>query len=99
MIDQPLAPRCNICGGNVGRLPVEGWHWLCYERRKRGIPTPSLGERCIECRGIGCKPRSAVGPMLFTSGSSPAIHARAIEAWAPKCTRCDGSGVEPKRGA
>lgn len=30
---------CKLCNGNSG-LIVDGMHYLCKERNKRGIPTP-----------------------------------------------------------
>lgn len=86
--------RCNLCNGSVGRLNESGAHNLCTEMKKLGMATPSLGERCTGCKGIGCNPGSANGPMLFLD-NGPGRIAAAIEAWARKCKRCGGSGVEP----
>ena len=85
-------PNCHLCGGNAGRLGPHGAHELCAARAALGLPTPNLGDRCGACNGVGCIPRSAVGPMLFFDGGSPGRDARAIAAWAPKCSACGGRG-------
>jgi len=81
------APPCRLCGGNAGRLNDRGEHNLCAALAWLGQATPSLGVRCPECKGIGVKPRSALGP-VNPSG-------RDMERWAPKCLHCGGTGVEP----
>jgi hypothetical protein len=84
----PASP-CEICGGTAGmrQLARHGLksHNLCVARQKHGSPTPSLGDECPECLGVGCHPRSAVGPVNPNQAD--------IEAWAPTCKPCKGSGV------
>lgn len=74
-------------------------HYVCVEREKLGLPTPSLGDECPECTGRGHKAKAALGPMLFADGNSPGSAARAINAWAPKCPKCDGRGSILGEGA
>lgn len=81
-----FSKACAHCGGRM-MDPRLDTHAVCDARALRGIPTPSLGDPCTQCGGVGCLPRSAVGPV------NP--NQRAIEAWAPTCDRCQGSRVEP----
>lgn len=82
-------PCCNLCGGTaaMGQLRALGFHshLLCTALMKLGMPTPSLGDECPECHGAGCHPRSQFG--LIDPSQ------RALDAWAPKCTQCAGTGV------
>lgn len=39
------ATPCRLCGGNAGQLSPDSAHYLCIELHKRGLPTPSLGNR------------------------------------------------------
>ena len=89
-----IAERCQLCGGNAGAL-VDGVHNLCAARQKLRLPTPSLGERCTKCGGQKVLPHSSCGPMLFLEGNTPGATKLAIEAWAPSCDHCHGTGVEP----
>lgn len=77
---------CRLCGGRL-MDPRLDEHALCAVRARRGAPTPSLGDPCTQCGGVGCLPRSKVGPV------NP--NQRAIEAWAPTCDRCHGTRAEP----
>ena len=79
-------PRCQLCGGNAGRL-VDGAHVFCAIVGSTGERTPSLGDVCLDCLGVGNKPQSAVGPVNPNQA--------AMDAWAPQCARCNGSGLEP----
>jgi len=80
-------PRCPICGGNAGQVPPGG-HYLCQARKRLGQPTPSLGERCPDCKGSGtprrAMPAGVALPMLPTGNE--------IRRWFPKCPTCEGKG-------
>jgi hypothetical protein len=80
-------PPCRLCGGNAGSLNERGEHNFCAELARLGLPTPNLGMRCRASNGRGCNPRSAVGPINPSQ--------KAMDAWAPKCRACGGTGVEP----
>ena len=82
--------RCEVCGGNAGRLS-NGRHELCAARQARGLATPSLGDRCAECAGSGHLPRPQTGLMLPLDLGPRRIR-DAIEAWAPTCSACGGTG-------
>lgn len=77
---------CCHCGGKLMDPRLDA-HALCAVRARRGGATPSLGDPCTQCGGVGCLPRSAVGPMNPNQAM--------IEAWAPTCDRCKGEGSEP----
>jgi len=79
---------CALCGGTVGRL-INGEHALCRARANRGLTILCLGHRCKVCNGVGRITRSPVGP------ASTHLNQAAIDAWARKCGRCQGTGVEP----
>ena len=74
------APKCRLCGGNAGRLSPDGAHYLCIELHKRGMPTPSLGERCPRCNGVGTAGKGGV-PLFLSLG--PAAIARSLGAQFP----------------
>lgn len=83
---------CRICGGWARTLPDSGAHNLCIELQKRGLPTPSLGDRCDRCDGSGHLGRKGAGAMLgFDLG--PAKISQAIAATFPTCPACRGSGI------
>jgi len=86
-------PRCELCGGNAGQV-IDGAHNLCRARARNGSPTPCLGDRCEKCGGAKRIPHTPYGPML-SADLGPARIARAIDAWAPECDRCGGTGIEP----
>ncbi len=81
--------RCPLCGGNAGRFIPEGGHELCKALAARGLPTPSLGEKCQACGGSGNQrrdmPRGVLLPMM-PSG-------REIRLWFPACETCKGTGA------
>lgn len=87
-----MIDKCKLCGGNAGRLNGEGEHNFCRARKNSGMDTPSLGDKCEECRGQGRVPKSKNGPMMFFD--SPYNITKAIEAWAPKCEKCGGTGTK-----
>ena len=85
---------CRLCGGTAGIILDENdAHNLCKARAALGLPTPCLGHPCPDCKGRGVKPNSPVGPTLFFEGNSPGSIKRAIDAWAPKCATCNGTGL------
>ena len=84
--------KCKICGGTGGSLNDNGEHWLCHYRAKRGVPTPSLGDKCPKCNGAGVIPRSSQGPCL-SADLGPRLMEQAIKAWAPDCPVCNGNRV------
>ena len=87
--------RCQLCGGNAGRL-IDGAHALCAAKAARGLPTPSLGDACVACNGVGRVPRTPAGPVVFCA-AGPAAFTRAFDAWAPRCEACGGTGVVESR--
>jgi hypothetical protein len=84
-------PTCRLCGGDARKLPPEGAHYLCLERARLGLATPSLGRFCPDCHGNGHLGTVAAGPMLSLSLGPSAI-ARSIQAVFPPCRACHGSG-------
>lgn len=87
-----MTKACKHCGGTAGTFSPEGSHYLCQERAKHGLATPSLGNRCPTCNGSGVKPGFKGGVMLgFDLG--PAAIARSIKAQFPPCPDCD-KGVQ-----
>lgn len=78
------AGACLLCGGTSGEL-IDNRHAVCSALDDLGVDTPSLGDRCPDCSGAGCKPRSAVGPIDASQAT--------IEAWARPCEACKGSGA------
>lgn len=81
---------CSICGGTAGDVEKQGGaHNLCRELQKIGQPTPSRGDRCPDCFGNGRIPKSNSGPI----NPSQAV----IDAWAPTCPTCNGSGAIERR--
>lgn len=87
-----MEDKCKLCGGNAGRLNDKGEHNFCRARKNAGMDTPSLGDKCTECSGMGRIPKSKIGPSMFLD--APYNFTKALEAWAPKCKACKGSGVE-----
>ena len=83
---------CKLCGGTLGTFNAYGSHNLCSALAALGQPTPCLGHPCPDCHGLGHKPRSTNGPAMFLDGGSPGAFRAAIDAWAPKCYTCNGSG-------
>ena len=84
-----MATKCCICGGTAGRIIPEEGHYLCQELKKRGLPTPSLGETCPVCNGTGSLGKGGV-PLFFDMG--PAAIRRSIDAQFPPCLKCGGKG-------
>jgi hypothetical protein len=83
--------RCPICGGTAGnQIPAEG-HYLCQELVKLGLPTPSLGYKCPDCKGSGREIRDISGVLLPLNPTG-----RALELWFPKCQKCNGTGTLDK---
>lgn len=79
-----IAGGCSVCGGTAGD-GRQAAHALCIVRRDRGMVTPSLGDACPCCKGSGCHPRSAAGPINPNQDT--------VERWAPACQTCKGSGA------
>jgi hypothetical protein len=80
--------KCAICGGTAGRvIPAEGHH-LCQARRRRNLPTPSLGIRCEACGGSGHLKRELPAGILLPVNPS----AEEIRRWFPECEACQGRG-------
>ncbi len=78
------AGACLLCGGTSGGL-IDSEHALCRAQSDLGVDTPSLGDRCSECSGRGY---TAHGPGELIDPSQAAIDARA-----PPCEACKGSGA------
>lgn len=87
-----MTDRCELCGGNAGRLNDKGEHNFCRARKNVGMDTPSLGDKCPECKGAGRIPKSKIGPSIFFE--APCNITKALEAWAPECEECKGTGVK-----
>lgn len=75
---------CRLCGGTAGTF-FDGAHALCAARAKRGAPTPSLGDVCPCCHGVGGHTRSKCGPLNPNQD--------AIERWCPGCVTCGATGA------
>lgn len=84
--------QCKICGGWARQLPPDGAHFLCLERRKRGLATPCLGQQCNQCNGSGHIGTATAGPMLSLELGPKAIQ-RSIDSVYPKCPNCNGRGI------
>jgi hypothetical protein len=84
---EPTTERCPLCGGNSGTIPEAGHH-LCQALHARGLPTPSLGERCECCNGTGNERRSLPRGILLPLNPTP----KQIRLWFPACKACDGKG-------
>lgn len=83
---------CILCGGNVGGFSPDGAHYRCEALAARGLPTPSLGERCPTCNGAGTLGKGGV--MMFLSWG-PALIDKSIAAQFPPCPDCNGARVIP----
>ena len=81
---------CSICGGTAGQLPPSGAHHLCEARKKLGVPTPSLGDKCPTCGGAGhtTKVKTGVGVALPADLSQ-----KEMDRLFPKCETCGGTGA------
>lgn len=83
-------PRCRLCGSNAGDPRHYGSHAMCHVQFERGGKEAVKGfpDACETCVGVGRIPKSWVGPI------NP--NQRAIDAWAPKCTDCNGTGTKQR---
>lgn len=80
--------RCALCGGDSGYVNERGVHNLCAARADYGLPVHRLGDACSVCQGRTRIPRS---PVCLVADPNQA----AIDAWAPICEHCSGTGIEP----
>ncbi len=81
--------RCKLCGGSVGCLNERREHNLCRALADLGLPTPSLGDRCPECKGAGT---IGEGGVMLDFALGPATIRKSIDAQFPPCLKCGGSG-------
>jgi hypothetical protein len=81
--------KCKLCGGDAGRLNEDGVHWLCHARNKLNQPTPCLGNKCPDCKGVGSQSKGGV--MLFFDLGPDKIE-QAINSVFPPCQTCKGKG-------
>ena len=82
--------NCNLCGGNAGQLAPTGAHYLCIERAKLNLPTPSLGNKCLTCNG---RKTLGKGGVFLDFALGPATIKRSIDAQFPPCPACKGTGL------
>jgi len=88
---------CDLCGGTRGRLPANGRHVLCDQRRQAGLPTPCIGHRCLPCDGSGVvtAPTPArYGDMRHISEVLDGFVEALLSSPVP-CPCCNGAGALP----